>query len=113
MYIVHMKITKAKIKSFIKNKLATDQDWALRALVRIWEKQTAAEQASEVTIENNSVGFSGVDGNFFSSLATQYQRRGSLSPKQMSFVFKRMPKYWSQIETLLPKEKWVELVTKG
>jgi len=108
-----MKVTKSKIKLFIKNKLATDQDWALRALVRIWEKQTAAEQASEATIENNSVGFSGVDGNFFSSLATQYQRRGSLSPKQMLFVMKRMPKYWSQIESLLPKEKWVELVTKA
>ena len=59
-----MKITQVQIRNFLKNKLATDSAWALRALVRIHEFQTMDEQAAGVTREANSVGFSGADAEF-------------------------------------------------
>jgi len=107
-----MKITQVQIRNFLKNKLATDSAWALRALVRIHEFQTMDEQAAGVTREANSVGFSGADAEFLTSLTRQYLTRGSLSEKQMSFVFKRMPRYWGQIKGLIPQEKLMTLVAE-
>jgi len=106
-----MKTTQVQIRNFLKKQLATNQAWALRALVRVHEFHTADEQAVGVTRENNSVGFSGVDAEFLTSLTRQYLTRGSLSPKQMGFVFKRMPRYWKQIKSLIPTDKMIELAT--
>jgi len=105
-----MKATKANILSFVKNQLATNETWALRGLVRIYENQTADEQASEHTSHDNGVGFTGIDGNFMTSLAKQYQQRGSLSPKQMVFVFKKMPKYAGQLVSISDETKLKAMV---
>lgn len=105
-----MKVTQAQIKTYLKKQLSTNEAWALRALVRIHEFQTMDEQIAGVTRESNSVGFSGCDAEFLTSLTRQYLTRGSLSPKQMGFVFKRMPRYWGQIKGLIPAEQLVELV---
>jgi len=105
-----MKVTQKQIRSFLKKQLSTNEAWALRALVRIHEFQTMDEQAAGVTREANSVGFSGCDAEFLTSLTRQYLTRGSLSPKQMGFVFKKMPRYWGQIKGLIPAEKLNQLV---
>ena len=41
--------TKSEIKSYIKQKLSTNHAWALRALIKIYEFQTADEQHYEQT----------------------------------------------------------------
>ena len=87
---------KARIQ-FVREKLATNEAWALRGLVRIFENQTEDEQAHETVSHNNGIGFTGIDGEFLSSLAKQYQKRGSLSPKQLVHVYKKMPKYSKQL----------------
>lgn len=105
-----MKVAKSSIKNFLKNKLATDKSWALRGLTRIYEKQTLTEKASKNTSELNGVGFSGADAEILSSFAEQYQRKGFLSEKQMVLVLKKMPRYWGQIQTLIPEDKLSTLV---
>lgn len=96
--MVKMNATKKDTVSFVKKQLATNKLWAVKALVRIYqENQTADEQAAKVTSHNNGIGFSGCDAEFLSSLAEQYLKRGSLSDKQMVFVFKKMPKYAAQV----------------
>jgi hypothetical protein len=93
-----MKTTKKNITNFVKAQLGSNPVWALKALVRIFqENQTAEEQVIESTKEDNDIGFTGTDGNFLSSLAKQYIARGTLSEKQMVFVFKKMPKYHKQV----------------
>ena len=49
-------------------RLASNDRWALRALMRIYQNQTADEQCRETTIECNGIGFTGVimPGIFFS-----------------------------------------------
>lgn len=59
-----------------------------RAILRIYERQTATEKRMQETCENNGVGFSGVDGEIFSSFAEQIMRSSRppgrrLSPKQL------------------------------
>ncbi len=100
-----MKATKTNVTSFVRNQLATNKAWALKGLVRIFEHQTAEEQAAEVTNRENGVGFTGADANFLTSLAKQYMQRGSLSDKQMVFVFKKMPKYAGQLVSISDEAK--------
>jgi hypothetical protein len=89
---------------FLKATIASNDKWAIRAMLAIYAKQTAAEQAAEGTIEDNGVGFSGVDGHILTSMSNQYIRYGRLSPKQLAIVRKCMPKYSRQLLKII-KEK--------
>lgn len=91
-----LKSQKAKVE-YTRDQLGHNAAWALRGLKRIYEYQTAAEQAAEDTREWNNVGFTGADGHILTSFAKQYERRGSLSEKQMGILFTRMPKYARQL----------------
>lgn len=107
-----MKVTQSSVKSFLKNKLATDKAWALRGLVRIYERQTASEKSTQNTHELNGIGFSGCDAEILSSFAEQYGRRGDLSEKQMALVFRKLPRYWNQIRSLIDPKVLDVLVVK-
>ena len=81
----------------LRQRLASNDRWALRALMRIYQNQTADEQYREATIERNGIGFTGPDAEILTSFARQYQRRGCLSPKQMIILRRRIPAYARQI----------------
>jgi hypothetical protein len=81
----------------LRHRLASNDRWALRALLRIYQNQTADEQCREATIERNGIGFTGPDAEILTSFARQYQRRGCLSPKQMVILRRRIPAYARQI----------------
>lgn len=100
-------------KEFIKNQLATNPAWAVRGLVKIYTLQTADEQASDTTSHDNGVGFSGVDANILSSFAKQVNAGRNLSQKQMTIVYKKMPRYWKQIASFIPAEKLKEIEEKA
>lgn len=109
--ITTMKNNKKNTVAFVKQMLATNKVWALRALVRIYqENQTPDEQAAKLTSHDNGIGFTGVDAQFASSLAEQYLKRGNLSDKQMSFVFKIMPKYAGQVVKMSDEAKLASMV---
>ena len=99
-------------KEFIKNQLATNPAWAVKGLVKIYTLQTADEQASDRTSHDNGVGFNGLDANILSSFAKQVNAGRNLSQKQMTIVYKKMPRYWKQIASLIPSDKLTEIETK-
>ena len=106
-----MKPTQKNTISYVKQMLASNKVWALKALVRIYqENQTADEQVAKTTSHDNGIGFSGVDAMFASSLAEQYLRRGDLSDKQMGFVHKIMPTYAGQVVKMSDSNKLTALV---
>lgn len=90
-------VTKKQIEVFVKNKLHTDDNWAKRALVVVFNNQTESEQMAECTVEHNNVGFTGPDAELLSSFAKQLKKYGGLSPKQMLFLKRLMPKYHAQV----------------
>jgi hypothetical protein len=98
-------IKKKQIESFIRNKISTDDRWALRTLIIMYEHQTADEKRVEQTNMNNSIGFTGFDAKLMTSFAKQYLSRAKdkeldarhLSKKQMEIVKKTMQKYWKQV----------------
>ena len=78
--------------------IAENDDWLVRGIVAIYHKQTADEQNSESTIENNGVGFNGCDAEFLSSLAKQaIERNFALSQRQIEYGRKKMMKYVGQL----------------
>lgn len=99
------KLTMNDRKQYIKFKLSTDDAWALRALNKIFERQTIDEQNSETTMHLNQMGFTGTDANFLTSIVKNLKKYGRLTPKQMSFVKRIMPKYWQQILEIADRPK--------
>lgn len=89
--------SKAAKTQFIRDKLERDHNWCLRGLKRIYEYQTAEEQATGDTHLYNGVGFTGVDGVILSSFAEQVNRGRTLSVKQMRILVQKMPKYAKQL----------------
>lgn len=87
---------KAKV-AHIKQMVATNDAWALRALSRIYEYQTTAEQTAGHTRDLNGVGFSGADSEILSSFADQLLRGRKMSEKQMVIIHRKMPKYARQL----------------
>ena len=81
----------------LRHRLASNDRWALRALLRIYQNQTTDEQYREATIERNGIGFTGPDAEILTSFARQYQRRGCLSERQMIILHRRIPVYARQI----------------
>lgn len=94
-------MTKTQEVKVWKENIASKTRWAIRALLAIYEFQTAEEQVIETTKEKNGVGFNGVDAEILTSFAKQVQAGRTLSAKQMAIVFKKMPKYAGQLQKLV------------
>lgn len=90
-------ITKGNLTEFIREQLKTNEQWAKRALVVIYERQTTDEQNTLSTNHHNNIGFTGADAYILTSLAQFYKRNKYLSEKQMKIVFRRIHKYCRQI----------------
>ena len=105
--------TKTKIFNYVKEKLSTDEKWAVKGMVRIYrENQTNDEQVQLRTTHLNGIGFSGCDAELLSSFARQFELRGTLTAKQMVYVFKKMKKYTKQVISMISPEKMKELEDK-
>jgi hypothetical protein len=100
------------IVTYVKNQLSTNPAWAQRAIVKLWERQTADEQATQNTGHNNGVGFNGTDAFILSSFAEQINKGRTLSPKQLAIAFRKLPKYSKQIISEIPQDKLVEMEKK-
>ena len=81
----------------MKEKLASSEAWARRALEVLFDHQTADEQATGETVHHNKVGFSRFDAEILSSFARQVKDGRRLSERQMTIAHKRLPKYAGQL----------------
>lgn len=104
------KVTKKAKEQFLKEKLKSDDAWAKRALIRIFEFQTTDEKVAEHTKDHNGVGFTGFDGELLTSFAKQLNRRGYLSERQMDVLRGKMPKYWRQLVAISDQQKLDSMV---
>jgi hypothetical protein len=87
----------ANQKAAIQSLLATSNRAVERALYRIYQAQTASEQAVESTQENNGVGFTGQDAPFLTSCAKGMLKYGHLTERQIPVVRRKIAKYWRQL----------------
>ncbi len=93
--------TKKSRIAFLREMLASEIRWAMKGLVTIYEYQTDSEQSCGVTRDHNGVGFTGADGEILSSFALQVNKnRFKGSEKQLNILFKKMPKYAKQLDSI-------------
>lgn len=92
-------------------KLILEDDAALcRAVVVIYDRQTADEKSTAETKHDNGLGFTGADAKLLTSFARQIIKRQEkkvsplLSDKQIPWARKKMKKYSGQL-LLVHKEK--------
>jgi len=81
----------------IKERLIVSDKWVTRGVITIFEYQTAAEQNSHTTCEDNGVGFNGVDAELLSSYAEFASKNGYLTKGQMVYARKKLLKYSGQL----------------
>lgn len=93
--------TKKEKVAFVKQMLASNPDWAVRGLLKIYEFQTEAEQRVGETTEDNGVGFSGCDAHILSSFADQIKNGRQMSEKQLAIIYKKMPRYSRQLVNIV------------
>lgn len=85
-------------KEHIVNLLRTNDRAIARALVVLNERQTADERESEATRHHNGRGFRPCHARMGTSMAKQYLARGFLTPKQIAYWRRTMPKGNMRIE---------------
>jgi IS30 family transposase len=99
------------LSDIVRGKLKTNVSWAVRAMIRIYsENQTSDEQTSQMTVEDNGIGFNGVDGQILSSFSQQVISGRNLSQKQIDIVMKKMYRYTRQVIQFIPEDKKLELL---
>jgi hypothetical protein len=86
----------------MQRRLAKDPVAVERALVTLFYQQTAGERAMGATVEDNSVGFSGVDAKILSDYAewilkSTYPAGKKLTKNQMKVAQKKILKYAAQL----------------
>lgn len=91
-------------KEKIKELLETRDDAVVRGMLRIYDLQTDSEKSIMDTVENNGVGFNGVDGYILSSFVEFYKKTGFITPKQMKLARKKMLKYSGQLLKIIEKK---------
>lgn len=89
-----MTITAAEIR----HKLLTDDKWLARALVALNDRQTRDEQRDETTKYHNERGFRPAHAKRGTGMATFFQARGYLTPKQLAWWRQVTPSGKSRIE---------------
>lgn len=92
-----VKITKKGLKDFIKFMVDTNDRWALRALVVIYNEQSDDEKRFGVANRDNGRGFGKVDAGKMCPIAQRYIRYKRLNPYDMIKVHKVMRRYSRQL----------------
>lgn len=68
-----------------------------RALMAVYNRQTADEKAALTTTHLNGMGFNGLDAEFGCSLAEKLKKYGSLTKNQIFHARKMLKRYWRQL----------------
>jgi hypothetical protein len=84
-------------KEHIQHLIQTNDRAVERALIQIYNRQTADEQRSSTTNRENSVGFTAFDAEFLTSVAQQCIARNGLTQGQIHRIRPKMMKYWRQL----------------
>ena len=89
--------SKKEIEMAIKAAITTERDRAIKAMLRIYEYQTEDEKACGTVDNLNGVGFAGTDAELLTSFCKQFERRKSLTDKQVAILFKKIGKDAGQL----------------
>lgn len=88
--------TETEIQYYLK----TDKKFVIRALFKMYDRQTVSEKNCKQTKIINNVGFNKPDGHKLSSFVEFYNKRGYFTDKQIGFVRNGLMKYAGQLTNI-------------
>ena len=92
-----MTYSKKELLQGLRYQISHNTEKARRALLLVYSKQTASEQKSGQTLEYNCEGFTALDAEILTGIATFYKSYNFLTPRQDQIVKRLIPKYAGQI----------------
>ena len=75
----------------------SSDEWAVGALIRLYQFQTPDEQQAHRTDHLNECGFNSFDAGVLSNIAKFYQDKEFLTSRQLAFIKKALKKYINQL----------------
>lgn len=86
--------------------LAKSDQAVVKALITIYNNQTASEQSAQQTHLRNNVGFNSRDAKTLTDIAQRLPRYNNhMTPRQIALVRGRIRKYWRQLLDAIPADK--------
>lgn len=86
--------------AYIREKLSSDEYWAIRGLVRLYEYQTNLEKEFEGESTHNGIGFNRIDRDVLTSFAKFWGKNKYLTGPQMKRLRRVIPKYAGQLHKI-------------
>ena len=83
--------------ALIKERLILSDKWVTAGVLSLYDYQTASEQNSQNTAEDNGAGFNSVDAYILSRYAEFAKKTGFLTKGQIVYARKKMLKYSGQL----------------
>lgn len=106
-YVSPVKDTKvAKLEAMRTYVEQANSEQLSAALEVIFNRQTIAEQQSDVTTMDNNVGFSGVDAGILSDIHKKSKKYGGLRGGQIDLVRRKLKRYARQLADAFDKGEW-------
>lgn len=90
-----------KVERAIQVMVLTDDRWACRAILALYDLQTPYEQDGNVAVEKNGKGFSKTDADFFGNVAKRLLEKKNISSSQLIHARQRILKYRNQLAHLI------------
>jgi len=101
----------AGAKRMVRQNLLDSNEWLVRGLLCLFERQTEDEKRDEATRHLNRRGFNSADSEKLTSMAKQWLRKSWLSEYQMGFIRRRLLKYAGQLSRVARGEDRVVVAT--
>ncbi len=95
----------AEAKRIVRDMLATNNEWLVRGMIALYNRQTEDEKAAEGTKYLNCRGFNSADSEILTSFSKQWLARNWLSDKQMGIARRKMAKYAGQLARIARGEE--------
>jgi len=87
-------------KEEIRNKIQNDEEFAVGALLSLYQQQVPEEQMAKTTAVQNARGFNKMDSGILSSISQFYLKKGYLTPKQIRMIIPKLLKYAEQLSEI-------------
>lgn len=84
-------------EAYLKNLLKTNDSALIKAIVLVYDLQTAEEKNTGKSIEENKIGFSKIDAYELGNIARRIKREEVLTESELAKSRNKMPKYWKQL----------------
>ena len=89
----------------VKNNLILNDTWVIRALIRLYKRQTPDERTTKETFQSNKLGFNKYDSVYLTTMAEKALANKPIINSEMREIRRRVIKYVKQLTQIANYEE--------